>query len=693
MKRILSIVCLAACISATAFAQSGYPYTQVPFTAVKITPNTFWGDRIQAAREVTIPLAFSKCESEHRYKNFEMAAYTLQHPGHPGLQTPEWDVAKFMGFSFDDTDVYKTIEGASYVLQTYPDARLKAYIDSVLDVVAAAQEPDGYLYTARTINPQHPHGWAANKRWAAEEHASHELYNLGHMVDAACAHYQATGSTKFLDIARRYADCVVREVGPNAGQACVVPGHQIAEMALARLYVLTGEKKYLDEAKFLLDYRGKTPHKDVYSQSDKPVVDQTEAWGHAVRAGYMYAGMADVAALLGDSSYIKAIDTIYENIVSRKYYLTGGVGARHGGEAFGADYELPNLTAYNETCAAIAMVYLFERMFLLHGDAKYIDCLERTLYNGVISGMSVDGGKFFYPNPLSSDGRYRFNADGTMTRQPWFGCACCPSNLCRFIPSMPGYIYGVRNNNLYVNLFAANTATLALGGKNVTIQQETNYPWDGDISIKVLQNKAKAFSMMIRIPGWVQSRVVPSDLYAYNDDIFSTYEISVNGQKVDGELENGYMVINRNWKKGDVVRIHFDMPVRTVVASPRVTDDRGRIAVERGPLVYCAEWADNEGIDPHHLLLSRKPQFDVQPAYCIQNTERQRVGASAGMGNGQTFNVTAITAQAQEASISPDGKLAAKDVAIRLIPYYAWNHRGAGKMDVWLARSLSGLED
>ena len=683
MKRIAAILCFFALCAGAIFAQSGYPYTQVPFTAVKITPNTFWGDRIQAAREVTIPLAFSKCESEHRYKNFEMAAYTLQHPGHPGLQTPEWDVAKFMGFSFDDTDVYKTIEGASYVLQTYPDAKLKTYIDSVLDVVAAAQESDGYLYTARTINPQHPHGWAANKRWAAEEHASHELYNLGHMVDAACAHYQATGSTKFLDIAKRYADCVVREVGPNAGQACVVPGHQIAEMALARLYVLTGEKKYLDEAKFLLDYRGKTPHKDVYSQSDKPVVNQTEAWGHAVRAGYMYAGMADVAALLGDSSYIKAIDTIYENIVSRKYYLTGGVGARHGGEAFGADYELPNLTAYNETCAAIAMVYLFERMFLLHGDAKYIDCLERTLYNGVISGMSVDGGKFFYPNPLSSDGRYRFNADGTMTRQPWFGCACCPSNLCRFIPSMPGYIYGVRDNDLFVNLYAANTATLALGGKSVTIQQDTNYPWDGDIAIKVLQNKAKAFNMMVRIPGWVQSRVVPSDLYAYNDDIFSTYEITVNGQKVDSELENGYMVINRNWKKGDVVRIHFDMPVRTVVASPRVSDDRGRVAVERGPLVYCTEWADNEGIDPHHLLLSRKPQFDVLPTYGIENKE----------GNGQTFNVTAISAQVQEASISNEGKLAAKDVTIKLIPYYAWNHRGAGKMDVWLARSLSGLED
>ena len=683
MRRFTAIICLLTGFMGTAFAQSGYPYTQVPFTSVKITPGTFWGDRIRAAREVTIPLAFSKCESEHRYKNFEMAAYTLQHPGHPGLQTPEWNVAKFMGFSFDDTDVYKTIEGASYVLQTFPDAKLKAYIDSVLDVVGAAQESDGYLYTARTINPEHPHGWAADKRWAAEEHASHELYNLGHMVDAACAHYQATGSDKFLNIAKRYADCVIKEVGVGEGQACVVPGHQIAEMALARLYVLTGEKKYLDEAKFLLDYRGKTKIKNIYSQSDKPVVDQIEAWGHAVRAGYMYAGMADVAALLGDSTYIKAIDTIYENIVSKKYYLTGGVGARHQGEAFGADYELPNLTAYNETCAAISMVYLFERMFLLHGDAKYIDCLERTLYNGVISGMSVDGGKFFYPNPLSSDGHYRFNADNTMTRQPWFGCACCPSNLCRFIPSMPGYIYGVRDNNLYVNLFAANTATIKVNGKDVTLEETTQYPWDGDISIKVLQNKAKQFNMLVRIPGWVQSKVVPSDLYAFNDDIFSTYEVSVNGQRVEGELENGYLVINRNWKKGDVIRIHFDMPVRTVVANPRVSDDRGRIAVERGPLVYCAEWADNEGINPHHLLLARQPKFEVEASYGIQNTE----------GDGKTFNVTAITAQAQEASVTPEGKLTAKDVRVKLIPYYAWNHRGAGKMDVWLARSLSGLED
>lgn len=687
MKRlVLFALGTFACISSLQAQNSnGYPYTQVPFTAVKIAPNTFWGNRIQAAREVTIPLAFSKCESEHRYKNFEMAAYTLQHPGHAGLSTPEWDVSKFMGFSFDDTDVYKTIEGASYVLQTYPDKKLKAYIDSVLDVVSAAQEPDGYLYTARTINPEHPHQWSGKKRWEVEEILSHELYNLGHMVDAACAHYQATGSTKFLDIAKRYADCVIKEVGPNAGQACVVPGHQIAEMALARLYVLTGEQKYLDEAKFLLDYRGKTQRHDIYSQSDKPVVDQTEAWGHAVRAGYMYASMADVAALTGDSAYIKAIDTIYENIVGQKYYLTGGIGARHAGEAFGADYELPNLTAYNETCAAISMVYLFERMFLLHGDAKYIDCLERTLYNGVISGMSVDGGKFFYPNPLSSDGEYRFNSDNTKTRQPWFGCACCPSNLCRFIPSMPGYIYGVRDNNLYVNLFAANTAIIPVNGKNITLEQSTQYPWDGDISIKVLQNKARQFTMKIRIPGWVRNEVVPSRLYSFSDDIISGYEVTVNGQPVNGALESGYLAINRNWKKGDVIRIHFDMPVRTVIASPKVADDRGRVAVERGPLVYCAEWADNKGINPHHVLVNRveSGKWKVEGEYAILNME----------GNNQPFTVTAIKVPAQEAVITSEGRLETKDVSLTLIPYYAWNHRGAGKMDVWLARSLSGLED
>ena len=541
----------------------GYPITQVPFTSVKVDQNSFWGQRIKAAREVTIPLAFSKCESEGRYSNFVKAANP----------SDEYDVSKFMGFSFDDTDVYKTIEGASYVLQTFPDKKLEAYIDSVLDIVAAAQEPDGYLYTARTINPKKPHGWSGTKRWEKVEDLSHEFYNLGHMVDAACAHYQATGSTKFLNIARRYADCVVREVGDKPGQACVVPGHQIAEMALSRLYVLLNSDeykknearnpsthklansstpdKYLEQAKFFLDYRGKTSFKTQYSQSHRPVVRQDEAVGHAVRAGYMYSGMADVAALTGDSAYIKAIDNIWNNIVQKKYYITGGVGATNHGEAFGGNYELPNLTAYNETCAAIAMVYLNQRMFLMRGDAKYIDCLERTLYNGVISGMAIDGGTFFYPNPLESRGGYE--------RKAWFGCACCPSNLCRFIPSLPGYVYAVKDNDLFVNLYTANTSTVNIGGKSVTLEEQTKYPWDGDISIKIAKTKAKQFRMMVRIPGWVRGDVVPSDLYAYADGKQLGYKVSVNGEEVNGELENGYLAIDRKWKKGDEVRIHFDM--------------------------------------------------------------------------------------------------------------------------------------
>ena len=683
MKRLTTILCCLTLVMTMqakkeATRTNGYPITQVPFTAVKVTPNTFWGDRIRAAREVTIPLAFQKCEETHRYENFKMAAYTLQHPGHEGLSTPKWDVAKFMGFSFDDTDVYKTIEGASYVLQTYPDAKLKQYIDSVLDIVAAAQEADGYLYTARTINPEHPHGWAAHKRWAAEEHASHELYNLGHMVDAACAHYQATGSDKFLNIAKRYADCVVREVGAKDGQACVVPGHQIAEMALARLYVLTGEQKYLDEAKFLLDYRGKTQVKNIYSQSDKPVVDQKEAWGHAVRAGYMYAGMADVAALTGDEAYLKAIDAIYDNIVSKKYYITGGVGARHEGESFGADYELPNLTSYNETCAAISMVYLFHRMFLLHGDAKYIDCMERTLYNGVISGMSVDGGRFFYPNPLSSDGKYKFNADGTTERQPWFGCACCPSNLSRFIPSFPGYMYAVKDNKLYVNLFAGNTATIQVGGKDVVLEQQTNYPWDGDITMKVVRTKAKTFEMMIRIPEWVDKQPVPSDLYRFSDDVLGSYTIMVNGQSVNGQSVNGYLSVNRQWKKGDVVTIHFDMPVRTVKAHAAVKDDRGRVAVERGPLVYCAEGVDNTGFSIFNFLMPRQPRFTV--------ADRDIKGL-----RDVNFSVKAIEVDGQVVETNPRGEALVKAAHLTMIPYYAWNHRGAGLMEVWMPQSISAL--
>lgn len=648
MKNVLTATFLTCiCITGSAQINHGYPIDPVPFTSVKVTDN-FWGQRLQASREVTIPLAFSKCEETGRYENFVKAA-------HPS------DTYKVEGFSFDDTDVYKTIEGASYSLQTYPDKKLQKYIDSVLVIVAGAQEPDGYLYTARTMNPKHPHNWAGKERWVAVENLSHEFYNLGHMIEGAVAHYQATGKRNFLDIAIKYADCVCREIDNGPQQKKYVPGHQIAEMALVKLYMVTGDKKYLDQAKFFLDTRGYTSRKDAYSQAHKPVVEQDEAVGHAVRAVYMYSGMADVAAITGDSSYIKAIDKIWDNIVSKKIYITGGIGARHAGEAFGNNYELPNLSAYCETCAAIGNVYMNYRLFLLHGDAKYFDVLERTLYNGLISGVSLDGGSFFYPNPLSSNGKY--------SRKPWFGCACCPSNVSRFIPSLPGYVYAVKNDQVYVNLYLSNKAELKVDKKKILLEQETGYPWNGDIRLKITQGN-QDFTMKLRIPGWVRGNVLPGDLYSYADNQKPAYQVSVNGQTVESDVNDGYLSIARKWKKGDVVEVHFDMIPRIVKANPKVEADHGRVAVERGPIVYCAEWPDNR-FNVHSILLNQHPQFKV--------TDKPEL----------LYGIRQITTDAQALSYDKTGKLVTKDVELTLIPYYAWAHRGEGDMEVWLPIDVS----
>ena len=653
MKRFIATSLLAV-IAVTGFAQDkkqqshGYPIDPVPFTSVKVT-DAFWGQRLQASRETTIPLAFSKCEETGRYENFVKAA------------NPS-DSYEVGGLAFDDTDVYKTIEGASYLLQTYPDPKLEAYIDSVLVIVKAAQEPDGYLYTSRTMNPKQPHEWAGTERWELVEDLSHEFYNLGHMVEGAIAHYQATGKRNFLDIAIAYADCVCREIGDGSDQVVRVPGHQIAEMALAKLYLVTGEKKYLDQAKFFLDKRGYTTRTDEYSQAHKPVLEQDEAVGHAVRAAYMYAGMADVAALTGDQGYIDAIDAIWDNIVTKKLYITGGIGATSNGEAFGENYELPNMSAYCETCAAIGNVYVNHRLFLLHGESKYYDVLERTLYNGLISGVSLDGGGFFYPNPLESIGQHQ--------RQPWFGCACCPSNICRFIPSLPGYIYATKGSDVYVNLFMSNTSNLTVNGKKVALSQETRYPWNGDIAITVDNNKAGQWTMKVRVPGWVRNQVVPSNLYEYSDGKRLSYCISVNGEKVEGELQNGYFCIDRKWKKGDVVRVHFDMEPRTVKANYKVEADRGRISVERGPIVYCAEWPDND-FDVLSIVMNREPKFEL--------VERPDL----------LYGLNQLKTDAQVLSYDDNGRLVAEDVKLTLIPYYAWCHRGSGEMAVWLPQELT----
>ena len=626
---ILALALLAtACTSQkekTAFVP--YPIEPVPFTDVKVD-DAFWGQRLKASREVTIPLAFSKCEETGRYENFVRAL------------TPD-STYYVGGYPFDDTDVYKTIEGAAYTLQTYPDPKLEAYIDSVITIVAKAQMPDGYLNTARQMNPWHPHEWAGPQRWSEVEQLSHEFYNLGHMIEGAVAYYQATGKREFLDVAIRYADCVCREIGPGENQVQRVPGHQIAEMALAKLYLVTGDHKYLDQAKYFLDRRGHGDYGNVYYQSHKPIIEQDEAVGHAVRAEYMYSGIADVAALTGDKEYIAAIDRIWENIVSKKLYITGGVGSRYDGEAFGENYELPNLTSYCETCAAIGNVYTAYRMFLLHGESSYYDVLERTLYNGLISGVSLDGGAFFYPNPLESDGRHQ--------RQPWFGCACCPSNICRFIPSVPGYVYAVDGRDLYVNLYMSNTMTHAIAGREVEITQQTSYPWSGDIKVKIDKNDAGQFALKLRIPGWARGEVVPSDLYTFADDTSADlWSVSVNGSPVEAGLEKGYATISRRWKAGDEVTLSLTLRPHFVAANPAVEADRSRLAVENGPIVYCAEWPDNT-VNPLEAVISSSDTLEVE----------WRPDMLEGI------NVI-------------------KDGGLTLIPYYAWNHRGAGNMEVWM---------
>ena len=446
--------------------------------------------------------------------------------------------------------------------------------------------------------------------------------------------------------------------------------------------LLLGDKKYLDEAKFFLDYRGKTSIKQEYSQSHKPVLEQDEAVGHAVRATYMYAGMADVAALTGDTAYIHAIDRIWDNIVSKKLYITGGIGATNNGEAFGKNYELPNMSAYCETCAAIGNVYVNYRLFLLHGESKYYDVLERTLYNGLISGVSMDGGGFFYPNPLESMGQHQ--------RQAWFGCACCPSNICRFLPSLPGYVYAVKDKNVYVNLFLSNSSSLKVAGKKVSLSQDTQYPWNGNIAIKVDDNKAGQFGMKIRIPGWVKGQPVPSDLYYYSDGKRLGYTITVNGKKVEAKVtEDGYYTINRKWKKGDVVRVHFDMEARTVRANNKVEADRGCISIERGPIVYCAEWPDNKGFDIMSILENREPQFaDGKLSYDGFIDPKYKNVLTLYKGQ----NMETLTENVQTLAYDKSGKLSTKDQTLTLIPYFAWAHRGNGNMKVWLPQDVKAAK-
>jgi uncharacterized protein len=628
-----------------------YPVNPVPFTAVHFN-DSFWLPRIEINRTVTIPFAFQKCEETKRMYHFERAAAALKGEELKDKTPP--------GYPFDDTDPYKVLEGACYTLSVHPDPKLEAYIDKLIEKIGAAQEQDGYLYTTRTISPASPHRWAGTKRWELEKVDSHELYNLGHLYEAAVAHYQATGKRTLLDIALKTADLLDQTFGP--GKQAIWPGHQITEMGLAKLYSVTGNERYLNLAKFMLDMRGPDGDRGsgrTYNQSHKKVVEQTEAVGHAVRATYMYSGMADVAALTGDTSYINAIDTIWGNVVSKKLYITGGIGATGSGEAFGNNYELPNMSAYNETCAAIGNDYWNYRLFLLHGDAKHIDVMERTLYNGLISGVSLDGKSFFYPNPLESNGQHQ--------RSPWFGVACCPGNITRFIASVPGYVYARKGDTLYVNLFVGSTADIKMdNGRTVKLTQETRYPWDGAVKMTVNPDRSSKFTMNVRVPGWARQEAVPSDLYSFLDKVGEPVTLKVNGKPVALQINKGYVSLTRAWKKGDVIELGLPMPVRRVIANEQVEADRGRVALQRGPLVYCAEWPDNPNGQVRNLLLP--------------DTAKLTAEFKPELLNG----VMVIKSKAFGLSLDAQGKVIKNEQDFLAIPYYSWANRGRGQMMVWL---------
>ena len=618
-----------------------YPITPVAFTAVTYDDG-FWLPRLRTNREVTIPYDFRKCEETGRIDNFAKAAGLMEGP-HEGI-------------FFNDSDVFKVVEGAAYSLSLQPDPELDAYLDDLIVKIAGAQEDDGYLYTARTIDPDRMDPEREGlTRWS-NLRVNHELYNVGHLYEAAVAHHQATGKRTLLDVAIRNAELIDSVFGP--GKIRDVPGHQEIEMGLVKLYREIGERRYLELAQFFIDQRGQPDRGKLqsnydirgYTQDHLPVTEQREAVGHSVRAAYLYSGMADVAALTGDQTYIDALDALWTNVVAKRMYLTGGIGARHHGEAFGEDYELPNAEAYAETCAAIANAMWNHRMFLLHGDAKYLDVLERTLYNGFLSGISLQGDTFFYANPLSSDGEWPFNVRTGAVRSPWFQTSCCPANVVRLLPSLPGYAYAHRDGDLYVHLYVGGTATVPTAAGDVILTQETDYPCSGAVKLTVDPPEESAFALRLRVPGWARNEPVPSDLYRHLDASDEAPSLRVNGAPADLELDRGFAVVRRDWRPGDAVELDLPMPVRRVVSHEGVEGNRDRVAVERGPLVYCAEGVDNGG-------------------KALELTLRDDAALTAEHDAGLLGGVTTIRG---------DG--------ITLIPYYAWSHRGAGEMNVWLKR-------
>lgn len=639
MKKLHSLILLfALMVCAETVAQ----IEEVPFTAVHIN-DRFWAPRIEVNRTVSIPSAFRECEKNGRFDNFAIAAGLIQGE-HRG------------DFSFDDTDPYKVIEGASYSLAVHYDKQLDEYLDSVIAIIAKAQEPDGYLTTCVTNKCYRLSGWWGRSKW--EKINSHELYNSGHLIESAVAHYRATGKKTFLSVAIKNADLVCKTFGPNEGQIHRPGGHPIIEMALCKLYKVTGNRKYLEGARYFVEETGRCTdgHRpSMYSQDHMPILQQEEIVGHAVRAGYLYSGVADVAALTGDTAYQKALQRIWENMSSKKLFITGGIGSRAQGEGFGPNYELNSHTAYCETCAAIANVYWNHRMFLATGESKYMDVVERALYNNVLSGVSLSGDKFFYDNPLESGGEHE--------RQRWFGCACCPGNITRFIASVPGYVYAYRPGKVptvFVNLYVQGKAAVG----SLELEQTTDYPWDGKVRIKVGRGNGR-YAIKLRVPSWLKSSPTNNSLYTYLDRA-RPYSVSVNGKAYYPE-NTGYVTLERKWKSGDVIYIDFPMDVRRIVANDNAEDLRGRVCLERGPIVYCIEGGSQAGGTVFDKYLPNGVQHVFNAHY-----EPALLGG-----------ITVIDTKAR--MVKPDGEVA--EVDMRAIPYAVWNNSDPQQMEVWIAGS------
>lgn len=638
------LLCCFSVVDAQVSLKNDYPIQPVAFTQVHVSDN-FWAPKIRTNADVTIPYTLEQCRKTGRIDNFLVAAGKMKKD-------------KLTEFTFDDTDLYKIIEGASYGLQVKKNPELEKYLDTLISIIGDAQEADGYLYTFRTAKMEKPHEWMGSKRWEKEEDLSHELYNSGHLFEAAVAHYQATGKRTFLNIAIRNADLLVKTFGP--GKEEKFPGHQIVETGLTKLYRVTGKKEYLDLAKFFLDLRGTPGHLNhEYSQAHKKVIDQHEAVGHAVRATYMYTGMADVAALTGNQQYLEAIDDLWNDVVDKKLYITGGIGATGAGEAFGKAYDLPNMSAYAETCAAIANVYWNSRMFLLHGDAKYIDVMEQTLYNGLLSGVSLSGDRFFYPNPLASMGQHQ--------RSAWFGCACCISNMTRFLPSMPGYVYAQNKNDLYINLFVGSESSVQLPGGKLNIIQQTEYPWKGRNDIVINPEKSFRFALHVRIPGWAIGHPVPGDLYQLPDSNTVQPVLLLNGQPVKYEIQKGYAVIERAWKKGDKLSFELPMDIRRISANAQVKADQNRFALQRGPIVYCLEGPDNKDAAVMNIVVDKNAP--IQAVYKPELLNGVMTLSMQGASTKRQLNSDALLKETQ---------------SVTAIPYYSWANRGPSEMEVWI---------